>query len=212
MIAKTFLSLLFPLLTMEMMAQSSYFNTIGKERKKVVEVIEEEENSMLECDSTEITENPSINTTAARDMAACVALPLKRIKITSPFGKRIDPLNRKKVRWHSGLDLRARYEEVYAMLPGNIIKVGYDKAAGHFVKIAHGDVMVSYCHLSKVLVKEGWHIKSGEIVAVSGNSGKRTTGAHLHITCKMKENDGQWKYFNPNKVLAFVLIKMRKGE
>ena len=51
------------------------------------------------------------------------AYRLKKIKVTSSFGYRNDPFTGKK-RLHNGLDLRARNEEVYAMLRGEVIKTG----------------------------------------------------------------------------------------
>ena len=55
-----------------------------------------------------------------------MSLPLKRIKVTSPFGMRKDPFTGK-LRMHNGIDLHARNDEVYAMFPGVVKKVGYDK-------------------------------------------------------------------------------------
>ena len=46
-----------------------------------------------------------------------VSLPLKKIKVTSPFGMRKDPFTGK-LRMHNGIDLHVRNDEVYAMFPG----------------------------------------------------------------------------------------------
>ena len=111
-----------------------------------------------------------------------MSLPLKRIKVTSPFGMRIDPFTGKR-RMHNGIDLRARNDEVYAMFPGVVKKVGYDKRSGNYVTLQHGDYTVSYCHLSRVTVKEKTPVLAGDVVGITGNTG-RSTGEHLHLTCK----------------------------
>ena len=67
-----------------------------------------------------------------------VSLPLKKIKVTSPFGMRKDPFTGKR-RMHNGIDLHARNDEVYAMFPGVVKKVGYDKRSGNYVTLQHGD-------------------------------------------------------------------------
>ena len=106
------------------------------------------------------------------DLRMSVAYPLKHIQVTSPFGYRRDPFTGKK-RMHNGLDLHARGDKVFAMLPGI------------FVTLRHGDITISYCHLSKVAVRKGDVVSAETIVGITGNTG-RSTGEHLHITCKLK--------------------------
>ena len=131
------------------------------------------------------------------DCYMSVSYPLKEITITSPYGWRKDPFTGKRSN-HKGLDLRARKEEVYAMMPGEVVKVSSDKRSGNYVTIRHGDYTVSYCHLSKTLVKKGAQIMPGEVVAISGNTG-RSTGPHLHITAKYGK-----KHIDPAILLQFV--------
>ncbi len=131
-----------------------------------------------------------------------VALPLKRIRISSPFGTRRDPVNRNGRRMHNGLDLKARFEEVYSMLPGIVTKASFSTNGGHYVTVNHGACVCSYLHLSKIMVKAGQHVNAGETIAISGNSGKRTTGPHLHIACRLGNENG--KFFNPMLILGFV--------
>ena len=111
-----------------------------------------------------------------------MSLPLKRIKVTSPFGMRRDPFTGK-LRMHNGIDLYARNDEVYAMFSGVVRKVGFDKRSGNYVTLQHGDYTVSYCHLSRVTVKEKTPVLVGDVVGITGNTG-RSTGEHLHLTCK----------------------------
>lgn len=75
-----------------------------------------------------------------------LSYPLNNIHITSQFGNRKDPLTSKNSN-QSGLDLRANYEKVYAMIYGVVIKVSSDKRSGNFIIIRHGVITVSYCHL-----------------------------------------------------------------
>lgn len=149
-------------------------------------------------DSLAMTEKKekSIEKEKGKEGYMIVSLPLKRIKVTSPFGMRNDPFTGKR-RMHNGIDLHARNDEVYVMFPGVVKKVGYDKRSGNYVILQHGDFTVSYCHLSKVTVKEKMPVLAGDVVGITGNTG-RSTGEHLHITLKVGS-----KYINP-----LLLIKL----
>ena len=126
-----------------------------------------------------------------------VSLPLKKIKVTSPFGMRKDPFTGKK-KMHNGIDLHARNDEVYAMFPGVVKKVGYDKRSGNYIILQHGDYTISYCHLSRVTLKEKTPVLAGDVVGITGNTG-RSTGEHLHITVRyLKDN------FNPKILLCYI--------
>lgn len=111
-----------------------------------------------------------------------ISLPLKRIKVTSPFGMRKDPFTGE-WRMHNGIDLYAENDEVYAMLAGTVKKVGYDSRSGNYVILQHGEYTISYCHLSAIMVKENTPVLAGDVVGITGNTG-RSTGEHLHITCR----------------------------
>lgn len=188
-------------------AQSSYFNTVGVETsgKSVIKDFEE---------GTEVSED-SVDTSGVMPQAlvdaACVAFPLEKLHLTSPFGVRRDPLKSGKTKMHSGLDLRAHFVPVCSMLPGTVISVGYSKTGGNYVSISHGVCLCSYLHMSKISVKEGMHVSAGDMVGISGNSGSRTTGPHLHISCRYLDKDGsKGKYFNPMLLLEFVSNMMKK--
>lgn len=112
-----------------------------------------------------------------------VSLPLRKLKVTSPYGFRIDPFTGKK-RFHGGIDLYARGEKVMAMMAGIVVKVGQDNASGKYVVLRHGNYQVSYCHLSRILVETGRKVRPAEPVGITGSTG-RSTGEHLHITCKL---------------------------
>lgn len=131
------------------------------------------------------------------DRYLSVSYPLRYIKVTSPYGYRKDPFTGKS-KFHGGLDLRARGDKVMAMMEGVVVKVGQDKMSGKYVTLRHGNYTVSYCHLSKVLVGKGATVRPRDVVGVSGSTG-RSTGEHLHITCKL---DG--KSIDPLLVLDYI--------
>lgn len=126
-----------------------------------------------------------------------VSYPLGKMEVNSPYGWRCDPFTGKQ-KLHNGMDFHARSNEVYAMMEGEVIKVGYDKCSGNYVTIRHGNYTVSYCHLAKALVRKNTVVKPGEVVAISGNTG-RSTGEHLHLSAKYKS-----KYINPNILLQCI--------
>lgn len=131
------------------------------------------------------------------DLMSLVALPLENIHINSGFGMRRHPIYHKRI-MHNGIDLSARYEKVYSMFPGTVIKVGQDSRSGKFVTVRTGDYTISYCHLSQQLVKENEFVNAGTNIAISGNTGA-STGPHLHLTTK---KDGQ--AINPTIILDFI--------
>ena len=108
------------------------------------------------------------------------SLPLRRIRITSPYGMRRHPIY-KDLRFHNGIDLAAHYEPVYAMLDGIVTEVGITPSAGKYVTLQHGtDLEITYMHLSRIHVTKGDCVLSGELVARSGNTGV-SCSPHLHI-------------------------------
>ncbi len=127
-----------------------------------------------------------------------VALPLDHVVVTSAYGTRKEPFSGKNS-WHSGLDLRARYEKVYNMLYGVVINVATNHRAGKYITVQYGDFTVSYCHLSRQLVSKGSMVLPGEVIGISGNTG-HSTGPHLHLTLKYKG-----KHCNPSILLEYIL-------
>lgn len=112
-----------------------------------------------------------------------VSYPLQRIRINSSYGYRKDPFTGKR-KFHNGIDLHARGDEVLAMMEGVVVKVGQDKTSGKYVTLRHGRYTVSYCHLSKILIVKGAIVHPRDVVGITGSTG-RSTGEHLHITCKL---------------------------
>ena len=75
-----------------------------------------------------------------------VSFPLKKIQVNSKFGIRMHPVYHKYI-MHNGIDLHARHEDVLSMLPGKVLRVGYDSRSGKYVTVQTANYTVSYCHL-----------------------------------------------------------------
>lgn len=108
------------------------------------------------------------------------ANPAPGQQITSLFGNRVDPFFGK-LAMHAGIDFRERPgSEVRATGRGVVIHAGTAGGYGIMVEIDHGNgITTRYGHLSRTLVKPGDTVKEGDIVALSGSTG-RSTGPHLH--------------------------------
>ncbi len=123
---------------------------------------------------------------------------------TSQFGKsRIYNKNHKS--YHSGIDFRAKINTKITASNDGVVAYAKDRFySGKSVCINHGQGVYSvYYHLNKILVKKGDIIKRGEIVGLSGKSG-RVTGPHLHFGIKLYSTNINPKDFikRANKLLA----------
>jgi len=127
-----------------------------------------------------------------------VCLPLKKLSVTSSFGYRIHPITGKYT-FHSGIDLKANFDTVYAILPG-IVKAGYDNLLGIYIIIEYGDLKLIYGHLSQLFIMPGDVVESGVPIARSGATG-RVTGPHLHFGVRYRQ-----QCLNPLKFLHQILI------
>jgi murein DD-endopeptidase MepM/ murein hydrolase activator NlpD len=106
---------------------------------------------------------------------------------SSGFGWRRSPFTGLK-EFHNGLDISSRKgTPIIAPADGKVIKKGYDKYLGKFLKIDHGrKIVTTYGHLSAVNVSPGQKVQRGDIVALMGNSGL-STGHHLHYMVKVNK-------------------------
>lgn len=188
--------------------EAASFNTIGMTQTKeiVSEPTTEEISGSADADSLSKQESMESDTTTY-NAPLMVSLPLKEIKVNSPFGMRRDPMNRRKSRMHNGLDLKARFENVYSMFPGTVIAASYSYSGGYYVTVDYGVCTCSFLHLSKIEVTKGQRVSAGQKIGVSGNTGKRTTGPHLHLSCKWSDTG---KYFDPKVLLRFITNELLK--
>ncbi|CAN7311560.1 M23 family metallopeptidase [Rhizobium sp. LjRoot254] len=108
------------------------------------------------------------------------ANPAPNRQITSLFGNRVDPFFGR-LAMHAGIDFRQKTGgKVRATGAGIVIHAGTSGGYGVMVEIDHGNgITTRYGHLSKVLVKEGDIVSEGDLIALSGSTG-RSTGPHLH--------------------------------
>ncbi len=108
--------------------------------------------------------------------------------ITSRFGPRISPFTGKKA-FHSGLDIGSpRGKEVRAPAAGKVVLAAYDTRMGKFIRIDHGfGIETTYGHLSKILVKYGKKVKRGDLIGLVGNTGRFSTGPHLHYQIALND-------------------------
>ncbi|WP_431294517.1 M23 family metallopeptidase [Pedobacter sp. P26] len=106
------------------------------------------------------------------------------MKINSGFGKRTHPLTHRSD-FHKGIDLHARNEPVFSFLSGRVSQTGFHPILGKFVRIDHSGLESIYGHLSIILVHTGEEVRSGELIGVTGSTG-RVTGEHLHFSLRME--------------------------
>jgi len=106
--------------------------------------------------------------------------PLDEYRITSGYGRRVDPLT-KRLALHSGIDLASRRKaSVMATAPGKVTYVGWKGGYGKIVEVDHGlGIRTRYAHLSNIYVKRGQKLEFREKVGQVGSTG-RSTGEHLH--------------------------------
>lgn len=102
---------------------------------------------------------------------------------------------------HLGLDFAAPAgTEVHAVNSGTVILAQPLYFEGGFVVIDHGEGLLSlYLHLSQFRVKEGEQVTSGQVLGLSGSSG-RATGPHLHLAIRW-----QGIYMDPAVVLRLQI-------
>jgi len=106
--------------------------------------------------------------------------PTDNTGVTSTFGKRVHPTT-KQSSFHNGIDLKATEgTDVYATADGVIKQAAYNKLSGKRIILSHNLGFESrYAHLSKMTVKPGDVVQKGDIIGLSGNTG-RSDGPHLH--------------------------------
>lgn len=135
-----------------------------------------------------------------KNLIPYISNPLKRIHINSEFGMRLHPIFHKYI-MHNGIDLKARYENVYSMFHGLVTAASYSSGGGYYVTVDYGVCECSFLHLSRIDVRKGQKVFAGQKIGVSGNTGTRTTSPHLHLSCKWNDT-GQ--YFDPRIILNFI--------
>lgn len=108
--------------------------------------------------------------------------------ISSGFGERISPLDGVSYDNHRGLDMAANAgTPIGALFSGTVIAAEWHYGMGNFVRIDHGDGIVSsYLHLTDTYVKVGDQVKQYEDIGTVGTTGEWSTGPHLHLALSIK--------------------------
>ena len=146
------------------------------------------------------------------------SFPVKRddfLFITSPFGMRQDPMDKSKQQMHKGIDIRARKDDVLATESGGKVEAvnqntntgGGKSVTVEYARTDGSKVQTTYMHLSSIAVKAGDEVKAGQKLGVSGNTGTRTTGEHLHFGVKNISADGKVRDVDPASYLADIAQK-----
>ena len=106
--------------------------------------------------------------------------PVEEGYLNSTFGYRNDPIDNVK-RFHQGQDITVKTgTPIYAPADGIVKRAYYAGGFGNHIKLQHGAGYTTlYAHLSKIKVKHGQKVKRGDIIGLTGNTG-RSTAPHLH--------------------------------
>lgn len=109
-----------------------------------------------------------------------LALPVDSYHLTSTFGLRVDPVNKRRSQ-HNGLDMAGwKNTPIWAAAPGTVVHSGRKGRYGIVVEIDHGfGIKTRYAHLNKTLVDVGDVVGHRQRIALMGSTG-RSTGPHLH--------------------------------
>lgn len=126
--------------------------------------------------------------------------------ISSEFGARV-LISFSRPRQHKGVDIKAsRGSAVLAAGPGRVIFAGRNGTYGLFVKIDHGNGIVTcYAHMDKCEVEDGQWVEAGDKLGKVGRTG-RTTGANLHFEVRVNG-----ECINPREVFAWADSPPRKN-
>jgi len=146
------------------------------------------------------------------------SMPVKReefMLVTSPYGNREDPLNKGKMQVHHGIDIKTNKEAVLATEDkGTVVGVDHrtNTAGGKTVTVEYARedgsrMRVQYMHLSEIAVKKGDTVNAGQKIGVSGATGTRVTGEHLHFGVINVSKDGKLQWVNPAAYLADISQK-----
>ena len=156
--------------------------------------------------------------TASQKSNGQYSFPVKRddfLFITSPFGMRQDPMDKSKQQMHKGIDIRAKHDDVLATENGGkVVAVNHNANTGggksvtvEYARTDGSKVQTTYMHLDNIAVKVGDEVKAGQKLGVSGNTGTRTTGEHLHFGVKTISADGKTRDVDPASYLAEIAQK-----
>ncbi len=84
---------------------------------------------------------------------------------------------------HTAIDIAATANTpILSTLDGTVVLAVWTKETGNTIQIQHRNNLISvYKHCAKLLKKQGDSVKAGEVIALVGNTGRLSTGYHLHF-------------------------------
>ncbi|GAB4132232.1 MAG: M23 family metallopeptidase [Raineya sp.] len=101
---------------------------------------------------------------------------------------------------HLGIDLVAQVNEpIKAVADGTVIFASWTEDTGNVMGIQHqGNIVSFYKHNAALLKKQGDFVRAGDVIAIIGNTGRLSSGPHLHLEIWYKGNA-----INPEKFITF---------
>jgi len=107
--------------------------------------------------------------------------PVPGRRLGSGFGYRVDPINKKTIKMHWGIDIGApRGTNILATADGVVSYIGWNSGYGLELDIDHGfGFRTRYAHCQRILVEKGDFVKRGQVIAAVGSTG-RSIAPHLH--------------------------------
>lgn len=105
--------------------------------------------------------------------------PLPDSKVISHYGGRNG-------RRHTGVDIKTKpNDEILAAFDGVVTMSQPYAAYGNCIRIKHDNGLETlYSHNSKNMVKVGDRVKAGQVIGLTGQTGRATT-PHLHFECRI---------------------------
>ena len=132
--------------------------------------------------------------------------PLPDARVISPYGG---------ARRHSGVDLKTKpNDEIYAAFDGEVVASGPYYGYGNCIRIKHAyGLETLYSHQSKNMVKKGDKVKAGQIIGLTGRTGRATT-EHLHFEVSFggKRLDPAIIFDHSNHKLKAATLHLTKGK
>ena len=130
----------------------------------------------------------------------------ERVRVTSAYGYRTDPITGENGAFHGGIDLVGQGSKLLCSPIGGVVLVSQmitDKTNrtwewGNYVCISGDDGNLYYlCHMASSTVAVGQRIEEGDSIGVEGSTGY-STGSHCHFEVRDKNN----KQLNPAVLLG----------
>jgi murein DD-endopeptidase MepM/ murein hydrolase activator NlpD len=125
-------------------------------------------------------------------------------RITQIFGENPADYAANGLAGHNGIDWSVVIGTPIRAANAGTVMIGHQwPNYGTYLTVENADWATLYGHLSQILVKDRQQVRAGQVIALSGNSG-RSTGPHLHFGLWRNKivNPGYNQWFNPSPYLV----------